>query len=87
MWYQYRKSPLGTVVRETMKVILGIYTMEEAVEELKRLQGAVSAKLKIVSIKQAIHDILSVDPDLADTIWRDSDQNRVALIADWNPLD
>ncbi|MEM4465522.1 MAG: hypothetical protein QXJ95_08220 [Ignisphaera sp.] len=87
MWYQYRKSPLGTVVRESMKTVLGIYSREEAIEKLEKLSSRLSAKIEIVDIKQNIHEILTIDPDLGDIIWRDLDSDRVALVASWNPLE
>lgn len=85
MWYQYRKSPLGTVIREIMKVILGVYSREEAEKKLELLQGRVSAKIKIVDIKQNIYELLTIDPDLSDIIWRNLD--RVALVASWDSVD
>ncbi len=85
MWYQYRKSPLGTVIREIMKVILGVYSREEAEKKLELLQGRISAKIKIVDIKQNIYELLTIDPDLSDIIWRNLD--RVALVASWDSVD
>ncbi|MCS7110964.1 MAG: hypothetical protein N3D82_03435 [Ignisphaera sp.] len=87
MWYQYRKSPLGTVVRETMRAVLGVYSREEAMEKMENLRDRISARLKIVDVEQSIHELLSIDPDLADMIWRDAGRDRVVLIATWDPLD
>ena len=88
MWYQYRKSPLGTVIRESMKTILGIYpSREEAIDKIAILSEKIMANIKIVDIKQNLYEILSIDPDLGDFIWKNIDKSYIAVITTWDPLD
>lgn len=84
MFFSYRKSPLGTVVREHMASIVGVYSdRNEAEKDLVNLRGRISAELRIVDLLEVEgwEKMVKLDPDLADVA--KSFGGRYALIAFW----
>lgn len=83
MWFSYRKSPLGTVVREHMATVLGVYSCrEEAEKDLESLRDKLSAELKIIDIGdvEGYEKIARLDVDLAELA---KDGEKYVLVAIW----
>lgn len=89
MWFNYRKSPLGTSVREFMSTIVDVYSDKEYVEkDLENLKQFISANLKILDldVDENCEKIYTLDPDLIDVI-KQSNKKIFVLIATWTELD
>ncbi|MEM1541740.1 MAG: hypothetical protein QW101_03740 [Ignisphaera sp.] len=85
MWFNYRKTPLGTAVRETMTAIVGVYTSrEEAEKDMEQLREILSANLKIVDIafNENYEKMCLLDPDIADV--HVQTRGRYLLVAVWS---
>ncbi|MEM1560501.1 MAG: hypothetical protein QXZ41_02485 [Ignisphaera sp.] len=84
MFFSYRKSPLGTIVREHTASILGVYNdRNEAEKDLEHLRGRISAELRIIDLLEVEgwEKMIKLDSDLADVV--KSFGGRYALIAFW----
>lgn len=85
VWFSYRKSPLGTAVRESMAAIVDVCgSIEEAKECVNILRERLSAEIKILNL-DAVEDyekIVRLDPDLIDVI-RNSHGKKYVLLAFW----
>lgn len=70
MWFVYRKSPLGTVVKEYMKACLGIYSEQEAKKIVSMVTEInVSGKVKAVPLSEDfLKTLAQLDADLLDLI-------------------
>ncbi|MEM1645948.1 MAG: hypothetical protein QXL96_08820 [Ignisphaera sp.] len=88
MFFSYRKSPLGTVVREHMASIVGVYSDRlKAEEDLENLRIRVSADLKIIDVWEIDNweKIMRLDPDFLDVV--KSCNGRYVLVAFWGSLE
>lgn len=87
MWFSYRKSPLGTAVREYMATLLGVYSSREEVEkDLERLRDKISAELKIIDIGsiEGYEKIARLDVDFVELA---KDCKRYILVAFWGSIE
>lgn len=84
MWFNYRRTPLGTVIRDSMATILGVYSCRDsAEEEFKKLRDSISGELKIIDIdsSESYEILVRLDPDIVDIVR--SHRNKYALIVFW----
>ncbi|MEL9940306.1 MAG: hypothetical protein QW632_02645 [Ignisphaera sp.] len=88
MWFIYRKSPLGIVAKESMKVILGVYTsIDEAKKVMNSLSKFLLPKLSIIELKPENTDrFASLDPDITDIIKQQKCLERECyiLVGSWS---
>ncbi|MEM0027252.1 MAG: hypothetical protein QXT53_03970 [Ignisphaera sp.] len=88
MWFIYRKSPLGIVAKESMKVILGVYSsIDKAREVADSLGNFLQPNLSIVELKmENINRLASLDPDMVDVIKQQKCLERECyiLIGTWS---
>jgi hypothetical protein len=70
MWFVYRKSPLGTVVKENMKASLGLFKGNDVLKAVKTLKEILVAEVKIIPIndKSLSSSLALIDPDLIDVV-------------------
>jgi len=88
MFFNYRKSPLGTSVREFMSCIVGWYrSVEEAEEEAEKLSGRLSGRLRVVDVENidGYARVAMLDPDIVEVVR--SSGSRYVLLVDWATLD
>lgn len=88
MFFSYRKSPLGIVVKEHMISIVGVYeNREDAEKDLEGLRKKISAELKIIDIDDAegLEKVSRLDPDTVDLARRC--RGRYIIIAFWGSLE
>lgn len=84
MWFSYRKTALGTAVRDSMAAVIGFYSSrEEAEADLKSLSRRLSAKLKVLdlAVDEEYEYIARLDPDAVDIVR--GGRYRYTLIALW----
>ena len=71
VWFVYIKSPLGTVLRYSKQVALGVFeSLDEARAVIARLSNRISAQLELITVS-SIEDLYSIsllDADLLDVI-------------------
>ncbi len=69
MWFTYRKSPLGSAVRDTGRAILDFcLSYDDAISLIRELEIDASAKFKVINIENEyeLYEILAIDPDVID---------------------
>jgi len=84
MWFTYRKSPLGSAVRDTGSAILDFcLSYEDAISLVRELKVDVSAKLKVINIKNEyeLYEVLAIDPDAIDIM--NSCDNTYIVMVSW----
>jgi len=84
MWFTYRKSPLGSAVRDTGSAILDFcLSYEDAISLVRELKVDVSAKLKVINIKNEyeLYEVLAIDPDAIDMM--NSCDNTYIVMVSW----
>lgn len=88
MWFNYRKTPLGTAVRESMATILGMYmSKEDAEKDMENLKEVLSANLKIVNldVDESYERACVLDPDIADVYIQN--KKKYLLVAVWSEIE
>jgi hypothetical protein len=84
----YRKSPLGTVVRESLKVILGLFKGDEASKVVETLKEVLATEVKIVKVSSRTPNVslLTVDPELLDVVKnaKCNEDECYAVVLSWN---
>uniref|UniRef100_A0A7C4FIL4 Uncharacterized protein n=1 Tax=Ignisphaera aggregans TaxID=334771 RepID=A0A7C4FIL4_9CREN len=87
MWFLYRKSPLGTVVKESMKAVLGLFKGDEVLKAVETFRRILGIEIRVISIDSASlnHLLPTIDPDLMDIIRnvKCCENNCYLLIASW----
>lgn len=87
MWFSYRKSPLGTAVREHMAALLGVYSSrEEAEKDLESLRDKLSAELKVIDIGN-IEDYEKVAKLDVDFVELAKEGKKYILVATWSSIE
>jgi len=84
MWFTYRKSPLGSAVRDTSSAILDFcLSYEDAISLVRELEANASAKLKVINIKNEyeLYEVLAIDPDTIDIM--NSCDNTYIVMVSW----
>ncbi len=84
MWFTYRKSPLGSAIRDTGSTILDFcLSYEEAISLVKELEVNASAKLKVINTENEheLYEVLAIDPDIIDVL--DSCDNTYVVMISW----
>ena len=84
----YRKSPLGTVVRESLKIILGLFKGDEASKVVETLKEVLATEVKIVKVDSRTPNVLllTVDPELLDVVKnaKCGEDECYAVVSSWN---
>jgi hypothetical protein len=86
MWFLYRKSPLGTVVKESMKAVLGLFKGDEVLKTVETFRRILGVEMRVISIDASLNHLLStIDPDLMDIIKNTKccENNCYLLIVSW----
>ncbi|ADM26943.1 hypothetical protein Igag_0091 [Ignisphaera aggregans DSM 17230] len=84
MWFTYRKSPLGSAVRDTGSAILDFcLSYEDAISLVRELEVNASAKLKVINIRNEheLYEVLTIDPDIIDIL--SSCDNTYIVMITW----
>jgi len=84
VWFTYRKSPLGSAVRDTGSAILDFcLSYEDAISLVRELEVNASAKLKVINIKNEyeLYEVLAIDPDAIDIM--NSCGNTYIVMISW----
>ncbi len=82
MWFAYRKSPLGTVLKETLRAILFFGTRSECREVFQDLHGKTSCRIQMVELNDSnLIDLVVLDPDFADVL--KMRQVECIILAEW----
>ena len=88
VWFNYRRTPLGTAVRDSMAAVVDFYgCREEAEKDMQKLADRLSAKLSVVDIDsvESLIEIAKLDPDLLDVLKLSG--KKSVLIASWTAAD